>query len=271
MPRGSVRSGSWISLLEKAPNLEAGEGEAERRPQAEHAEQFAVGQLPRERRHHRRGREAGRRPARPDRHRRGDDQQRDRHPRPDHAQRLQPAPGLEALDADADREPEKPEHEDQGEEPVVAQAREEPAEHRRRVRRREEQQGGEVEQVVDPEAPAAQRAAERAEGAMDPGVDAALLRILLRQHRDGEGQRHEEGEPRQHPQEHRRRADAGPARDPAQPGDGDDGEEDDVPEAEDPLQFRRGRAGRVVGHRLACSTSSLRAASEPVQPVPISS
>ena len=134
---------------------------------------------------------------------------------------------------------------------AVAEPGREVAEHRRGVGRREEQQRREVEQVVDPEAPAAQRAGERPEGAVDPGVDAALLGILLRQDRDGEGQRHEERQPRQHPQQHRRRPGAGAARNPAQAGDGDDGEEDDVPEAEDPLQLRlladRPRAGSSGG------------------------
>ena len=243
MPRGSVRSGSWISWLAKAPI--SNPAKAKQKPDHRlivpktSPRGTSVAGAKRRRRSDRAGHDRG-----------ADDQQRHRHPGADDADVLQPAPGLEALDADADREPQEAEDEDRREDAVVAQARGEVAEHRRGVGRREEQQRREVEQVVDPQAPAAERAGERPEGAMDPGVDAALLGILLRQHRDGEGQRHEEGQPGQHPQQHRRRAGAGAAGNPAQAGDGDDGEEDDVPEAEDPLQLRRRRVGprrRVIG------------------------
>ena len=102
------------------------------------------------------------------------------------AEVLEPAARLEALDADADGEHEEAEDEDRREEAAVAEPGSEVAEHRRGVGRREEQQRREVEQVVDPQAPAAPRAGEGPEGAMHPGVDAALVGMLLRQDRDGE-------------------------------------------------------------------------------------
>ena len=90
-------------------------------------------------------------------------------------------PALQADDVERGAEPEEAEDEDHRIETVLGEAFAARAEHQREIRRREEQQRREVEQVVDPHAPAADEPVQRAERAAHPGVDAALLRMAARQ------------------------------------------------------------------------------------------
>ncbi len=106
------------------------------------------------------------------------------------------------------------------------------AERDQRVRGREQQQRREVEEVVDPHAPAAHEPVHGPERAPRPRVDAALFRMLAGQFGEHRGEGHEEQQAGEDPERHRRRADAGAARDPAEADDGDDVHRHDVPQGE---------------------------------------
>ncbi len=168
----------------------------------------------------------------------GHDQQRRRYPCRDASRRLQQAPGPQPEQVQAHASPQRHQDERHGVEPAVGEPRRRRAEQHQEIGGRKQEERGEVEQVVDPQAPAADEPVHRAEGAPGPGIQPALLRMPARQLDDGGGQRQEEQQPRQDPQRHRRLAGARAARDPPQAHDRDDVHRDDVPETEDPLKLR---------------------------------
>ena len=122
--------------------------------------------------------------------------------------------------------------------------------------RRGHQQVGIVQDVVDPVAPAAQKAVPLAEGALGPGVDPALVGVARGEVADGEPLRDEEEERRQHPEPDRARTRGGRGGEPAEAQDRDDIEQHQVAQAHRARQLGRVGRGRldglgVSGHRIS--------------------
>ena len=138
-------------------------------------------------------------------------------PRRDAADVLNPLAGREAEDVEERRQPQEAEHERDRVPTAVGDRGAVGAERHQHVRAGEEQQRREVEQVVDPHAPAAHEPVHRSERAPRPRIDAALLGMPAGQLRDHRGRRDEEDEAREDPQRDRRRAEPRAARDPSQP------------------------------------------------------
>ena len=192
-----------------------------------------------------RRREVRRRADGGERHDASDDQQEGRDPVRDAAEDLEPPAGSEAEQIQAKAERQASQDEDRREGSAVSERRCRRAEHDEHVGGDEEQQRGEVEQVVHPHAPAADEPVHRAERPAGPRIEAALIRIPARElvHRAGERQKEEA--PREHPEHHRRRADARAATDPAEPHDGGHVHRDEITEPEHLAELRR--ISHVVG------------------------
>ena len=162
----------------------------------------------------------------------GHDQQRRREPCRNAPDRVQTLHDFKAEQIQQDAQPQAAQHEAGRVDAAVRKTRRAGTTDQQRIRRDEQQERGKVEEIVDPDAPAAHEAVHGSEGAARPPVEPAFLGKTARQLDHGQRHRQEEQEPRQNPQGDRWRARPRAPRDPPQADHRHDVHRDDVPHAE---------------------------------------